>query len=198
MKIIAHRFQTLQFIFSLVLTLFIGTAYGQPGIRHNSESAFKAYTLATAENQGITYLLDNCGKIVNQWAGTSPRHHCKLTEEGHIIYIQSNTIYEQDWNGNIVRAISPNTTDMYLDYEVIKLENGNYLAVSRRIIDDSEFEAIGWDPDLPVPGHTDGVVELDVDGNIVWEWNIKDHTIQDQISSAPNFGNVKDHPESKQ
>ena len=32
-------------------------------------------------------------------------------------------------------------------------------------------------------------------GEIVWEWHLWDHLVQDHDRSKPNFGNVADHPE---
>jgi hypothetical protein len=40
----------------------------------------------------------------------------------------------------------------------------------------------------------DGVVEFDLKGNVIWEWNILDHLVQDVDRSKPNYGVIKDHP----
>jgi hypothetical protein len=34
-----------------------------------------------------------------------------------------------------------------------------------------------------------------MDGNVIWEWNIADHLIQDINPDLPNYGVIKDHPE---
>jgi hypothetical protein len=43
------------------------------------------------------------------------------------------------------------------------------------------------------------IIELEPQGlhgaNIVWEWNLRDHLIQDLDENKPNFGNPADHPE---
>lgn len=179
----------------VVFLLYQSVSTAQNGIKLNTPDAYKGLTLCTAENIGNTYLVDNCGRIVNEWTNTFPRHYCRLTEEGNLLYIQGNRIIEKSWNGSTVKSIEPNTTDLFLDYEVMKLENGNYLAVARRIITPADFQEIGWSPGIPIPDRIDGIVEIAPNGDIVWEWNIKDHTIQDQISSASNFGNIGEHPE---
>lgn len=185
-------------LFTAFILMFLCSAIHLPaqnGIRFNSADAYKGYTLATAENQGRTYLLDNCGMIVNEWSSTFPDHYCRLTDEGNLLFIQNNRIFERSWDDNPVKTINPNSNNLFLDYEVMKLENGNYLAVARRIVNSSEFTKIGWNPDRPIPDRIDGIVEINPDGDIVWEWNIKDHTIQDEISTAPNYGVVENHPE---
>ena len=168
---------------------------GQDGINYNSADAYRGYTLCNAEAAGTTYLLDNCGEIVNEWTNVFPDHYCRLTEEGTLIYISGNSIIEKGWNNNVIKVVTPNASNLALDYEVIKLENGNFLAVARRLVNSDYFNQIGWDPNVPKPDRVDSVVELDPSGNIVWEWNIGDHSIQDRIPSAPNYGIIKDHPE---
>mgnify|MGYP007000438460 len=40
------------------------------------------------------------------------------------------------------------------------------------------------------------IVELHPpEGNIVWEWHLWDHLIQDVDPSLSNFGNISEHPE---
>jgi hypothetical protein len=197
MKAASHFLQPLKI--NLIIVIFLCFVQpllkGQNGINYNSEDAYNGFTLCTAENLGSTFLLDNCGEIVNRWSNTFPRHYCRLTNEGNLLYISGGKIIEKDWNNNLLQSITINTNDLILDYEVMKMENGNYLAVARKIVGSSYFDQIGWSPGTPKPDRVDGVIEIAPNGNVVWEWNIGDHTIQDKIPSAPNFGNIKDHPE---
>jgi len=150
------------FGFLTILFLCFTTLSAQEGIRLNTEEAFEGYTLCNIENDKEIFLLDNCGEIVNKWNNIVPEHHCKLTDEGNLLYIQSNTIVEKDWNGTTIFSTSPNSNEFFLLYEVIKLENGNYLAVSRRFVNNSDYEEIGWDPFIPKPNYIDGVVEIEL------------------------------------
>jgi hypothetical protein len=177
-----------------LLIFFTSQIIGQKGIRLNTTDAYDGYVLCTADN-GSTFLLDNCGEIVNTWTNTFPRYYCRLTEEGNLIFNSNNRIIERDWNNNTVNTININASDLVLDYEVMKLENGNFLAACRRLRSNQYFNNLGWSPSNPTPDRTDGVVEIDANGNIVWEWNIGDHTIQDMNSSVSNFGNIGEHPE---
>lgn len=183
----------LAILFALIFSS--SNVLGQEGIKLNSPEAFKGYTLCNADRASATYLIDNCGKIVNTWTGTAPRHYCRLTNEGNLIFISGNMVIERDWNNNEVRTITLNTADLLFDYEVIKLENGNYLTVARRIVDREYFDLIGWNPEDIVPDRVDCIIEFDVNGDVVWEWNIADHTIQDDYAGLTNFGVIKDHPE---
>ena len=197
MKNTSLLFQNLTrcFIFSLALVLICMPTSAQNGIRLNTPDAYKGYTLCTSNFGGKTYLLDNCGDIVNTWNNTNPQYYCRLTEDGNLIYVSNNSIIERSWDNNHVNQATVTSSGLRLDYEVIKLENGNYLAASRRIKNSAFFDEIGWSPSVIKPDRVDGVVELSPNGSVVWEWNISDHTIQDKISSAPNFGNIAEHPE---
>ena len=78
-----------------------------------------------------------------------------------------------------------------------KLKEYTYLMITGKPLSHEEALALGCDPELSsnyksVP---DGMVEVDKSGNIIWEWNITDHLVQDVKADAPNYGVVKDHPE---
>lgn len=181
---------------SLVFAIIILTSSvsAQKGIRLNTPDAFDGYTLCS-NGSNRTYLLDNCGEIVNFWSNTLPRYYARLTPEGELIYINNNRIIIKNWDDTQTKNIFINSNNLLLDYEVMKLENGNYLAACRRLRNSTYFSNLGWDPSKPTPDRTDGVVEIDPSGNIVWEWNIGDHTIQDKNASFPNYGNISIHPE---
>ncbi|MDF1696449.1 MAG: aryl-sulfate sulfotransferase [Saprospiraceae bacterium] len=190
--ITAFNLRTIFFL--LFLFSFLYPIEGQKGIRLNTEEAYKGYKLCSSNFANRTYLLDNCGKIVHQWVNTNPQYYCRLTEEGTLIYISGNSIIERGWDGSFLNVIQVNSSNIRLDYEVMKLDNGNFLAVARRLRNLTYFSNLGWDPNLPKPGQTDGIIEVNQNGDIVWEWNIGDHTIQDKNSNVSNFGNLAIFP----
>ena len=55
--------------------------------------------------------------------------------------------------------------------------------------------AAGADPSVEWNAAPDGVVEIDMDGNIVWEWWSLDHVVQDKNPDWPNYGVFSEHPE---
>lgn len=181
---------TLYIIFlSTVISL-----YAQNGIVFNSANATNGYTLFT--NTSKTYLVNNCGKIVNTWNVNNVDNHCKLLPNGNLLYSKNNSIYEVDWNGNQKNAVSLQDNDLSLDYEVIKLPNENYLCVARRETTLEELKSYGYDISGTSPGVTDAVVELDgKTGKTLWRWNIIDHLIQEKYPSKKAYAVIKDHPE---
>lgn len=100
------------------------------------------------------------------------------------------------------------------DMEV--LSNGNILMLVWEFYTVDEMLAVGMSPenlptvqdmldngiaeaDIPEVGAilwTDSIIEVDPTTNeIVWEWHVWDHLIQDYDESLPNFGDPAEHPE---
>jgi Arylsulfotransferase (ASST) len=147
-------------------------------------------------NSSGTYLINNCGKIINKWFVTQPENHCKLLPNGNLLYMKYNVIHEVNWSGTSVVNLVADATDFYLDYEVIKLANGNYLCVGRKSFTSSEFNAYGYDIPNTYPSVYDIVVEVDKNtGKIVWRWDLIDHVIQDKFPSKKSYGVIAEHPE---
>jgi hypothetical protein len=110
-------------------------------------------------------------------------------------------ISKYSWNGDLLWnfEISNNTYQHHHDVE--PMPNGNILviawerktageayAVGRQSIDNSLNEM--W---------AEAILEVEPvgtdDANIVWEWHIWDHLIQDVDTSLSNYGVIADHPE---
>jgi len=183
----------------VILLLFIfnlstSNAQSQWGIKLNSESAFDGYMLFETDDD--TYLINNCGEILNKWTGISQTdNHTKFLENGNMLYIFDNSVFEVDWDGNIINQVTHGQDDLLLEYEIELLPDGNYLCVSRRDMSQLDFQNLGYDVPNTFPTRIDGVVELDRNtGQVVWEWNIRDHVIQERDPSAPNYGLIAQNP----
>jgi len=184
-------------LFTLGLIFICFTAWGQNanGIKLNTMEAYDGYSFIM--NNDETYLIDNCGEIINVWEDINfAYYHPKIWDNGNIIYIKWGSIYEVDWDGNIVNQVTNNTPGLEIVYEVHILPNGNYLTASRRSFTSAQFTALGYNIPGTNPDQIDGVVELDRNtGEVVWEWNVKDHVIQERDQNANNYGDVSAHPE---
>lgn len=187
----SHRlFLLLAFTIAPII-LFVVRA--QDGIQLNLPATQDGYVLVNSYS--TTVLLDECGGIVNSWETGNPHYHVKLLPSGNIYYLEENTIYEQNWEGEIVVEIARPDPLLKFVYDIIKMTNGNYLVNCRRSVSTLDLDALGWDNSLGVPNIMDGIVEINPDGEIVWEWNISDHLIQDEYLDLDNYGVVSSHPE---
>jgi len=182
------------------LLVHIGSS-AQNGIRLNSPTALPSLTLINKVD--TTYLINNCGFIVNQWEVDARIPHPKLLPNGNILSLASSSvIIETDWEGNTVSETAANLpAGEKLIYELIKLPDGNYLSVGRKLLNIEGFYDIGYDPNnvsnnREMPREIDMIYEIkNGTGEILWQWNIGDHVIQERDSTAPNYGIIKEHPE---
>jgi len=165
-------------------------------LQYFTQESMTGYTLFLGDS---LYLVNNCGEKVNTWESVSPRYHVKLLPNGNIVYNDWNTnaVVERDWDNNLVNSVGPVAFDITLDYEVIVLENGNYLCLARKAFSQEEFMNIGYNSEeIGFTNKIDAVIEMDRNsGEIVWQWNISDHVIQERSDTIPNYGSVFDHPE---
>jgi len=185
-----------------IFLFYFGNAYtqfGEWGIRLDTDEAVDGYTLFKLTGQA-TYLIDNCGEVVHSWDRTGGLFtNPKLLENGHILYTTNTALSELTWDGEIANNISVfqnGIEGLTFRYEVVKLDNGNYLSVGRLSKSEEELDDLGFDLNLYNPSQTDVVVEVDsATGNVVWLWDIADHMIQARDSTKGNFGSISDHPE---
>ncbi len=179
---------------TLIFLLFsLSTLFAQNGIQLNTSEADNGYALLTLNGEAV--LLDNCGQIVHEWDLESAfvSYHCKLLPNGNILYIENGFIIERDWESDVVNSTF--VSGVFCDYEIEVLPNGNYLVVGRRDITNAEAINLGFDTAIQQPTMVDVVVEVNPStSQIVWEWDIRDHLIQDFNAAAENYGVVADNP----
>ena len=164
------------------------------GISLNTPDATEGYTLF---DEGTTaYLIDNCGGVVNTWDVGFSAYQPKLLNNGNLLYLERTGIVEKDWDDNIINEIFHGDAQLSLRYEVVKLPNGNYLSVGRRRYSRDQFIDLGYNVEGVDPDEVDVVVELDqTTGDIVWEWNIVDHVIQQRDPMVANYGILSENPQ---
>ena len=137
-----------------------------------------------------SYLLEN-GNLIRTSLASSPIFSGGA--QGRIEIF--NTKGEKIWNFEY----SSDKYNQHHDVEI--LPNGNILLVAWEVKSKQEAIAAGKNPNQ-LNGNEfwpDHVIEVEPtdssSGNIVWEWHVWDHLIQDYDPSKENFGNVSEHPE---
>ena len=173
------------------------------------------YTLYTPLNDTETYLIDMDGNVVHEWASPyTAGATAQLTEAGHLLRLArvGNSIFtgggaagrleEYDWDGNLVWSYDLNTTRQCTHHEFEPLPNGNILLIAWYRYTGAEIIAAGRDPDHVGPGGglwLDTILEVrptaGSGGEVVWEWRIFDHLIQDFDPTKANYGEPAAHPE---
>ena len=191
------------------------------GLMLNSTSkAFAGYTLISPIHSTATYLLNNTGQYVHKWLSTGePGRSSYLLENGHMIRAsampnvgpstgggEGGRIEEYDWAGNLVWGFNYYSATYIAHHDFKVLPNGNVLILASEKKSYAEAIAAGFNPALldgsiTTQGYMlpDYLVEVkptgSSSGDVVWEWHIWDHMIQDFDASKSNYGVVASHPE---
>ena len=199
----------------LVLLLFLLTgalhAQNTVGTISVTNEVYDGLTLFSSNTN--TFLIDNCGRVVNQWTSTYlPGHSVYILPNGNLIRAgRKNTssigfggvggIVEMfDWDGNLVWEFDYSTDDHRLHHDIYPLPNGNILMLAAERVSNADAIQAGRDPALLTEGdvYTERIFEVEPlpnNGfNIVWEWDFMDHLIQDFDDTKDNFGVVVDNP----
>ncbi len=203
------------------LLFFLGlsiSATGQDqtvGLFSIKSAASEGYTLYSPMNHTTTWLIDNCGKVVNSWESDfQPGLSTYLLENGDLMRTAKlfpndfgivggigGRIERFNWDGNLIweYELNDNTFSQHHDIEV--LPNGNMLLLVWEKRSADEFVEAGRNPDF-LPASilwSEVILEIKPQGSnqatVVWEWREWDHLIQEYDSTKANFGKVADHPE---
>lgn len=171
----------------------------------------RGYTLISPLSSRFTYLFDADGMEINRWeAGTNPANIAYLLPNGHLLRVSRDPdpivelvsgaggiVQEFDWDGNLVWQFDYVATDIVAHHDIEPMPNGNVLVVAYEMFDFDEAVAAGADPaGVAADGRwADHVVEVDPSTDqIVWEWHVWDHLVQDHDPMQANYGNVAASP----
>ena len=187
---------------------------------NDTARVFKGYTLFAPKQNTMTYLINNEGRIVHQWTASKypPGQSVYLLENGDILRTcmtkgqlstgggEGGRIEEYNWNDSLVWSLDYSTSTYMQHHDIRRLPNGNIIMLVIEKKTYAEVVAAGFNPNnfqseitqkgMMVP---DYVVEIQPTkpsgGNVVWEWHVWDHLIQDYDATKLNYGVVKSHPE---
>jgi len=201
----------------LLSLLLILTNYGfgqqTVGIFQNDSLAFNGYTLLFPSISKTTWLMDNCGNIVNEWESDyNPGLSAYLLENGDLLrtakisseFLGGGTggrIERFNWDGELIWSYNYSASEYHQHHDIEYLPNGNILIIAWEKHNYLEALEKGKNPDLQTSEEfwSERVVELQPQGSnggqIVWEWHLWDHLIQDFDNTKANFGTVAEHPE---
>ncbi len=185
---------------AMVVTVLAPNAFAQaPGLR-----------IFQSIPAGETRIVDNQGTIVKTYPGTGALTAHVMPDGTLVRAIQIGGLTVTGMTGRIERLAFDGTLlwqyqlagpFRYAHHDIEPMPNGNVLVIAwdRRTRDDAI--AAGRDPaSATAPDFLpDSILEIQqtgpTTGNIVWEWHIWDHLIQDFDPTKANYGDVAAHPE---
>lgn len=171
---------------------------------------FDGYALYNRSNQNITYLIDKNGDIAHTWSLQRPCNYAVLLmPTGNIMrgaVNQGNQIngaavggmvQEIDPDGNVVWEFIYSNSDHVAHHDITLMPDGNVLLIAWEVKNSTELDEMGYtgNSSIRYPTHLIEVSQNGTVGEIVWEWHIWDHLIQDVDPNKPNYGVVSEHPE---
>ena len=168
------------------------------GLTLNEPGAALGYTLLTDRLNSDIFLLDPLGRVAHIWHMDALFDHAKLLDNGNLLATAPDAVFEFDPRGNIVWQ---HKIAGRIHHDFLKMPNGNVLLLVAGTKTREEAIAAGANPEFV---REDGIkydylVEVRPTsasgGEIVWEWSVWDHLVQDFDPSKPNYGAVSEHSE---
>lgn len=202
-----------KFILITFLSFCFSNAQTVGLIQHDAGSLDDGYVLFSPISSTSTYLINKCGKQVKTWSSTyRPALSAYLLENGTLLRTgntnnatftaggKGGIIQKIDWSGNVTWNYTISNALECQHHDVKVLPNGNVLAIVWESKTNTEAISQGRNPALvPATIWSEKIVEIQqtgaTTGNIVWEWHLWDHLIQEFDNTKPNFGTVSSNPQ---
>lgn len=185
------------------------------GLRlHRFGTMEKGYILFAPLNNKTTYLIDRCGKKVHSWESRyQPGLSAYFLPDGTLLRTGGDTenvtftaggfggyIEKIDWDGNVLWHCKISDSQQCAHHDICPMPNGDILVVVWERKSDTAATANGRRPELKSSMlWSEKVLQIRPRGpagyDIIWEWHVWDHLVQDYDKNALNYSTVSEHPE---
>ncbi|KYK33172.1 MAG: hypothetical protein AYK22_01290 [Thermoplasmatales archaeon SG8-52-3] len=212
------KFLTIGIIFIFFLSSFSNssTNISAKMVYENlNNDSFDGYILYTPEYSKMSYLINNNEEILQMWKSDYIQGmSVYLLDNGDILRSDlpftsptfwgggiTGRVEKFSWNGSLLWEFEYSNEVYCLHHDIEILPNGNILMTAWEYKTRDEAIEAGRNPNYLMFNYLwpDFIIEVEptepFGGNIVWEWHVWDHLIQDFDPSKDNFGNVSNHPE---
>ncbi|MBN1457590.1 MAG: aryl-sulfate sulfotransferase [Sedimentisphaerales bacterium] len=207
-------------IFVILTLITLNPALAQDektGLIRNEKGTFDGFTLFTPLSSTSTYLIDIKGNVVHTWQSDhTPGQSVYLLEDGHLLraanlgrIMGGGTFYgggvgggvqKFNWDGDVVWEFFYSDDQHCLHHDIEPMPNGNILMLAWEKKTKEQAIAAGRDPesvgDQLWPDH---IIEVKPEGKnggeVVWQWHVWDHLIQDYDPRKSNYSSIAEHPE---
>lgn len=171
------------------------------------------YTYYSTTGSSVGYLVDTNGATYHTYTFSSTAktgYSSYVMPGGTVVRTVSHTgnsfmgggmtgqVQKVDWNNNVVWDYVYSTTQYCMHHDICPLPNGNVFIISYELKTAAQATAAGSTSAITM--WPDKVIEVQptgaTTGNIVWEWHVWDHLVQNVDSSKANYyPSIVDHPE---
>ena len=211
-----YRNSTLVFI--IVIFLFFGMSFTSLSATQDLEKEPKnssfingGQILFSPMYSTNTYLIYKTGEINQTWSSNyPPGESVYMLEDKSILRTLKLAPYGDgagggvqriSWEGDKLWDFTYYNSQHLSHHDIEPLPNGNVLIIAWEYKSLEEAVDNGRNPNIPQgdPIKPDHIIEVEPtdpsNGEIVWEWHVWDHLIQDYDPTKDNYGVVEDHPE---
>ncbi|MCX6271104.1 MAG: aryl-sulfate sulfotransferase [Bacteroidetes bacterium] len=185
-------------------------------ILSDTSQCFNGYTLFAPMKSHTAYLIDINGNKVNSWTGAYlPGSLVMLCPDGNLLrtceVLTGNHFYggggvagrleKYDWNNNLVWSFDYYGSEYSTHHDVEIMPNGNILLLAWEKKTMSEVVEAGRDTTNAFYNEiwSQEIVEIEPTGssggNIVWEWHVWDHLVQNFNATKANYSNDIKQPQ---
>ncbi len=183
------------------------------GLKEKTDLATPGFILFQPSESSNTHFINLDGEVVHTWEGEFAVIHQYLKENGNLVRLevdpdfptfaaggQAGRIREYDWDGNILWDFEWADEDELIHHDIELMPNGNILAISYEAKSEKEVIEAGRDPKHVTKAGLwpDKIIEIKpsgpTEGEIVWEWHMWDHLVQDHDPTKNNYGILAEHP----
>lgn len=163
-------------------------------LQYSSAKSYGGYVLLSPKDASATYLIDMEGQVVHRWLlpqDMSVSMVARLLDNGHLLRGIKPTasgrdksgpgtiIQELDWQGKLVWEYKSPDQQTRLRDDYYRLGNGNTLFMAFAEITRAEAIVLGATEERIGDGvetlWPNKLVEINPNGEIVWEWRFQDH-----------------------
>ena len=194
--------------FVLALSFNSWTQTQTVGTFLNTPLSFDGYTLLDPMGSTSTYLINNCGEVVNTWTSGYPSGGaCYLLEDGSLVRgCRVNGAFSgggvggrlerRSWEGDLLWELDWADDLQHHHHDFAWMPNGNVLVLAWELKSVEEAAQAGrlnaqtmWPESI-----TEIEPTFPSGGTTVWEWHAWDHLVQNADPNLPSYGEPSDFP----
>jgi hypothetical protein len=192
--------------------LFTATLVNSGALSQNQENLMsplpldrkEGHFLYTPWHSKTTYLINETGAVNHTWQSAYyPLYDSYMGDNGSIyLAIDSGQggFQKIAYDSTVLWEYHYTRDSSYATHDIVPLPNGDIIIIMQEIKSRAQAIQAGRNPNtvsnqfypnMLIQVHQTGQTS----GDIVWEWHVWDHLIQNFDSSKDNYGNVSHHPE---
>ena len=202
----------IKIIMLTTVVLFTTTIFNSGALIQNSKNPTpslqldgnEGHFLYTPWHSTTTYLINETGAVNHTWQSTYyPLYDSYMGDNGSIfLAINSGQggFQKIAYDNTVLWEYHYTRDSSFATHDIVPLPNGDIIIIMQEIKSRAQAIQAGRDPNtVGTQFYTNMLIQVHqtgpTSGDIVWEWHVWDHLIQDFDASKDNYGTVSEHPE---